>query len=455
MRCFTLVLTTLVLAAVPLAAQQQPYIDELPAQGRPIDTAATAARRTRLMTHLGDAVVLIPAAHERDGEAYGEYPQDTDFRQHNVFFYFSQLEAEDAWILLNARASGPGEQILLLPPRDPRQERWTGVRLGPDSLAVRLTGFSRVLPTTSLDSVLTAARSRGVPFYIEIDPTTRAEEEITRLRGDSATGLTVRNLRPSVDSMRVVKDADEIARLRRAAQISAEAHADLMQAAQPQMWEYEMEAVIEAGFRRRGADRVGYPSIVGSGINATTLHYDVNRRQARDGELVVVDAAAEYGQYTADVTRTFPAGGRFTPRQRAIYELVLGAQQAAMDSTHPGMTIGRLNQIARAYLRDHSGTLCPPGPGERADQVSCDRYMIHGLSHWIGMDVHDVGPYAQPLAPGMVFTIEPGIYIPGEALGVRIEDDILVTPTGYENLSAAAPRAVADIERLMRSRSSR
>ncbi|HEY2806353.1 MAG TPA: aminopeptidase P family protein [Gemmatimonadales bacterium] len=440
-----------VVTAAPLAAQQQPYVDELPGQGRPIDTAVTAARRTALMTHLGDAVVLIPAAHEREGEAYGDYPQDTDFRQHNNFFYVSQLESEDAWILLNARTGGGGDQILLLPPRNPQQERWTGVRVGPDSQAVRLTGFSTVLATTSLDSLIAAARNRHVPFYVEIDPTTREEEVINHLRADTANGLVVRNLRPSVDSMRVVKDADEIARLRRAARISAEAHADLMREAQPGMWEYEMEAIIEAGFRRRGADRVGYPSIVGSGINATTLHYDVNRRQSKDGDLVVVDAAAEYGEYTADVTRTFPINGHFTPRQRAIYDLVLATQQTAMDSTRPGMTLIKLNQIARVYMREHSGNLCPPGPGETADRTSCDRYMIHGLSHWIGMDVHDVGPYQIPLAPGMVFTIEPGIYIPSEALGVRIEDDILVTATGYENLSDAAPRAAADVERLMQS----
>jgi Xaa-Pro aminopeptidase len=397
-------------------------------------------------------VVLIPAAHERNNEPYGNYPQDTDFRQHNVFFYFSQLESQDAWIVLNASASGADDAVLLLPPRNPAQERWTGVRLGPDTLAERLTGFATVLPITKLDSVLAAARGRQVPFYVQIDPTTRDEAIITRLRADTANGVVVRNLRPIADSMRLVKDAGEIAALRRAARISAEAHADMIRSARPGMYEYELEAVVEAGFRSRGADRFGYPSIVGSGFNATTLHYDVNRRQTVAGDLVVVDAAAEYAQYTADVTRTFPISGRFTPRQRAIYDLVLGAQQAAMDSTRPGMTIGRLSQIAGAYLRANSGSLCPVEPGQSVRDSTCARYMIHGLSHWIGMDVHDVGPYNLPLAPGMVFTIEPGIYIPAESLGVRIEDDILVTETGYENLSAAAPRTAAEVERLMQNR---
>ena len=443
---------------------QQPYIDQLPGQGRPIDVATTSGRRARLMDRLGDAIVVIPAAHERSAEAYGDYPQDGDFRQHNVFFYFSQLEAQDAWIVLDAHSNGPDAEYLLLPPRNPAQERWTGVRIGADTMAVRLTGFANVLETMHLngpqqrgrgvptpqvlDSLLTALKARHVPVYLEIDPSDANDALIARMQADTVGGVP-RNLRPLVDSMRLVKDDDEIARLRRAAQISAEGHADLMRAARPGMWEYEMEAVIEAGFRSRGADRVGYPSIVGSGFNATTLHYDVNRRQAQDGDLVVVDAAAEYGQYTADVTRTFPTNGHFTPRQKAIYELVLGAQQAALDSTRPGVTLQQLNQVARAYLRDHSGNLCPSGPGEPAGLSDCGRYMIHSLSHWIGMDVHDVGGYGRALAPGMVFTIEPGIYIPAESLGVRIEDDILVTATGHENLSAAAPRTVADVERMM------
>ncbi len=463
-------LSVLALLSAPLAAQQQPYVDQLPAAGRPIDAATTAGRRSRLMDRLGDAVVVIPAAHERSAEPYGDYPQDTDFRQHNVFFYFSQLEAADAWIVLNARTDGPDEQYLLLPPRNAAQERWTGVKMGPDTLALRLTGFPTVFETTHpaagaprrgppgspavLDSLLTALRARHVPFYVEMDQTTRYEPVIIALRADTVNGLVVRSLRAIVDSMRLVKDAGEIASLRRAARISAEAHADLMRAAHAGMWEYEMEAVIEAGFRSRGADRLGYPSIVGSGLNATTLHYDVNRRMAQADELVVVDAAAEYAQYTADVTRTFPAGGRFSPRQKAIYELVLGAQQIAMDSTRPGIEFRRLEQIARGYLRDHSGDLCPSGANEPPGLTDCGRYMIHSLSHWIGMDVHDVGGYGSPagpmvLVPGMVFTIEPGIYIPSEALGVRIEDDMLVTATGGENLSAAAPRTVADIERVM------
>ena len=217
-----------------------------------------------------------------------------------------------------------------------------------------------------------------------------------------------------------------------------------MSAIRPEMFEYEIEAVIEYTFRALGADRVGFPSIVGSGPNSTTLHYDTNRRQTRPGDLVVIDIGAEYGQYSADVTRTVPLSGRFTSRQRDIYELVLGAQQAAIDATRPGVTIGQLTRIARQHIEDNSGSLC--------GTESCNQYFIHGLSHWLGMRVHDVGDYSTPLAPGMVFTIEPGIYIESEELGVRIEDDILVTEAGAETLSGDAPRTVEDIEALMGGR---
>jgi len=439
-------LAALMLTA-PAAAQQPqasaPYVNELPGAGRPVDIPATSARRQRLMDRLGDAVILVPAAAERD---VNEHAQDSDFRQDNTFFYLTMLETPVSWLVMNARANGADDAVLLLPDRSPQGERWTGVKLGPGEDAVRITGFATVLNTRALDSVLSVALDRNVPVYVPFESWSRGDRVIARLRADSAR-VALRNLRPAVDSMRIIKDAQEIAVLRRAARISAEAHADLMRQARPGMWEYQLEAILEAGFRSRGADRLGYASIVGTGFNTTTLHYSANRAQSRPGELVLVDAAAEYAQYTADVTRTFPAGGSFTPRQRALYDLVLGAQQAAMDSVRPGVTLGRLTQIARTYLREHSGDLCAP--------QTCDAYMIHGLSHHIGMNVHDVGPSGMPLAPGMVFTIEPGVYIPAESLGVRIEDDVLVTETGYELLSGAAPRRAEDVERLMQGRQAR
>jgi Xaa-Pro aminopeptidase len=418
-------------------------VAELPGMGRAVDTTAAAARRRALLRRVGRSAVLIPAAHERNVET--DFIQDNDFRQDNTFFYFTQLETQDAWLLMSARGPDSLETVLFLPARTPSRERWTGLRLGPDSTAVRLSGIATILPLDSLDNRLQRVQFggfRGVPIYV---PLSRATRDDSRIKDLTFSGADVRNLLPIVDSMRVVKDADEIARLRRAVDISVAGHIAAMRAARPGMFEYEIEAALEEGFRRNGADRVGYPSIVGSGPNSTTLHYDVNRRRTQDGDLVVIDAAAEWGQYTADVTRTFPVNGRFTPRQKAIYNLVLGAQQAAFDSVRPGITVFQLDAIARAYMREHSGTLC----GEK----TCDdrEYFNHILGHPIGMDVHDVG-FSRPLEVGSVFTIEPGIYLPGEKLGVRIEDDVLVTAKGGEWLSAGAPRTTDAIERLMAGR---
>jgi Xaa-Pro aminopeptidase len=423
-------------AAGPIG--QYAPVPELPGMGRPVNLAATAARRRALLQRIGRGSVLIPAAHERDVET--DYVQDNDFRQDNTFFYLTELETQDAWLLLTARGPDSLDAVLFLPPRNPAQERWTGRRLGPDSVAARLSGVATVLPTDSLDAWLLRTRSAG-PRYVPLGGATRDERRIVDL---VFSGADVRNVRPIVDSMRAVKDADEIARLRIAVNISVAGHVAAMRAARPGMYEYELEAVLEDGFRRNGADRVGYPSIVGSGPNSTTLHYDVNRRRTVDGDLVVIDAAGEWGQYMADVTRTFPVNGRFTSRQKAIYDLVLASQQAAFDSVRPGTTLRQLDGIARRYMRQHSGTLC-------GATTTCDEYFIHGLGHPIGMDVHDVG-WARPFQPGSVITLEPGIYLPAEALGVRIEDDVLVTAAGGEWLSAGAPRSTEEIERLMRRR---
>ena len=424
-------------SAPPIGAYQ--VVPELPGMGRAVDTAAVAARRRALLRRIGRGTVVIPAAHARDIEA--EVIQDNDFRQDNTFFYLTQLETQDAWLLMTARGPDSLETVLFLPPRTPASERWTGLRLGPDSVAVRVSGIRTVLPLDSLDSRLRRVRFGGPqPLYTVISAKTRDERRISEL---VFSGGDVRNVLPVVDSMRYVKDADEIARLRRAVDISVAGHIAAMRAARPGMHEYEIEAALEQGFRRHGADRVGYPSIVGSGPNTTTLHYDVNRRRTENGDLIVIDAAAEWGQYTADVTRTFPVNGKFTPRQKAIYDLVLGAQQAAFDSLRPGVTLFQLDAIARRYMREHSGNLC----GEK----TCDdrEFFNHGLGHPIGMDVHDVG-YSRPLEVGAVITLEPGIYIQAEKLGVRIEDDVLVTARGGEWLSAGAPRTTTDIERVMR-----
>src|SRR2546427_2708334 len=257
-------------------------IPELPGLGRPVDIADTAARRRALLQRIGRGAVLIPAAHERNIEQ--DYVQDNDFRQDNTFYYFTELETQDAWLLMTARGPDSLETVLFLPPRTQSQERWTGLRLGPDSVAVRLSGIATVLPIDSLDNRVRSARQ---PLY-----TPQGWGAAARAPDVAPNSF---NVTPIVDSLRVVKDADEISRLRRAVDISVAGHIAAMRAARPGMYEYEIEAVLEDGFRRNGADRVGYPSIVGSGPNSTTLHYDVNRPRPEDGDPVLIHAAAGWG----------------------------------------------------------------------------------------------------------------------------------------------------------------
>ncbi len=416
----------------------------------PVPPALLAARRAALLERIRPGVAILRSAAPRSIEAYGDHPQDGDYREHNDFFYLTGLEAPGGWLVLTAPDSGAGEAILFLPPRSPQAERWTGPRLGPGEEASGLTGIADVRSSARAEQEIRslALGRRGSAsrpdLYLVLGP--RVEDDAF-LRGLALGGGGATDLRPALAALRLVKDADEIARLRRAIAITAEGHRAAMTQAAPGMWEYEIEALVEYTFRRQGAERVGFPSIVGSGPNSTVLHYDRSRRRTEAGDLVVIDVGAEFGYYSADVTRTIPVSGRFTPRQRALYDLVLGAQQAAIDSIRPGMTIRRLGAIARDYFKANSKDLCG-GDG-------CDRFFVHGLSHWLGMDVHDVGDYGTPLAPGMVLTVEPGLYLPDEAIGIRIEDDVLVTATGAEVLSADAPRRPEAIEALMRRRPGR
>jgi Xaa-Pro aminopeptidase len=380
----------------------------------PVPVARLEARRAALFNRLGDGVAVIRAARVRSIE--GDYPQDSDYRENNNFFYLTGLEAPGACLVLVARKDRPDQAVLYLPARDTTTEKWTGPKLGPGAELTRLTGITEVRPA---DRTETDVRSLGRAVGAK-----QLEAEIARLR--------------------LVKDPDELARLRRAIAITGNALREAMRVASPGMWEYELEALIEYSFRRHGAERVGFPSIIASGPNAVTLHYDKNRRQTQPDELVIQDVGAEFGYYSADITRTIPISGRFTPRQRALYDLVLGTQQMAIDAVRPGTDLVVLNRIARTYMRDHSGNLCGP--------ASCVQYFSHGLSHWLGMDVHDAGSYGTRLQPGMVLTVEPGIYIPAEKIGIRIEDDVLVTQDSYEVLSRDVPRTASDIEQIMQRR---
>jgi Xaa-Pro aminopeptidase len=404
------------------------------------------ARRRALLERLGNGIAVVRSGKVRSIE--GDYPQDSDYRESNDFFYLTGLEEPDAWLVLTGRMKGQDQVRLYLRSRDTTAEKWTGPRLGPGAEVVGLTGIRDVRPAERAEDEITSlVREDGSPartgaLYLE-----RQQQE-WQFPGDLAENgrrnqgqVRVEDLGPLIGSLRLVKDTVEVARLRRAIAITGEALKESMRLARPGVWEYELEAVIEYTFRRHGAERVGFPTIIASGPNAVTLHYDKNRRQVRPGELVVEDVGAEFGYYSADVTRTIPVDGHFTPRQRALYDLVLGSQQAAIDAVRPGTNLPALNRIARAYMQDHSADLCGPG--------SCVPYFIHGLSHWLGMDVHDVGSFGKPLQAGMVLTIEPGIYLPAEGLGLRIEDDVLVTHQGHEVLSQAVPRTPDEIEGVM------
>jgi Xaa-Pro aminopeptidase len=406
-----------VLSASPLLAQAG-------APGGPVPVELLNARRQAVLDSLPQGVMVIESAQLRSIE--GDYPQDADYRESSDFFYLTGLEAPGSALIAVQPDSTRrhGYFVLYLPAPPSGRDNWSASRSYADDHSRTLSGI--------VDLRIRPARGNAS----SVDPFIALRDSVVAAHGGNR-----HNPRLVLGPIRQVKDVDELRRLRRASEISAEGHVQAMRQARPGMWEYELEAIVEYQFRRGGAERLGYPSIVGSGINSTILHYDLSRKQTQPGEVVLIDAGAEFGYYSTDITRTFPIDGRFTERQRAIYDLVLGAQQAAMDSVRPGRTIAELNTIARNYIRDHSNGLC--------GTVTCDTYFIHGLSHWVGMEVHDVGPYFVPLQPGMTFSIEPGIYIPAEGLGVRIEDVILVTPQGHENLTRNAPRTAADIERLM------
>lgn len=411
----------------------------------PVPVAALKARRDALTARMGNGIAILHSAFDRSIE--GDYPQDSDYRENNNFFYLTGIESPGSYLVMVASDTAPDQAFLYIPPRNPAAERWTGFRLDNDS-ARALSGVDEVHAVDSARTLIgrqvNRARQTGGALYIMRGREAMRDTLVMGfVFGGFGPAITVKDLGAEVHALRLVKDADEIRRMRGTIDATIAAHRDAARALVPNLWEYQLEAVIEAAFRRNGAERVGFPSIVGSGPNSVTLHYDKNRRQMLSGDLVVVDIGAEWGYFSADVTRTYPVNGRWTPRQRAVYDLVLATQQAAIDSVRPGMTMMRLGQIASEYMRAHSGDLCGTEP--------CNRYYIHGLSHWLGMDVHDVGAYQTPFVPGMVLTVEPGIYIPEENLGVRIEDDILVTATGHENLSQGATRDPVEIERAMRA----
>jgi len=410
-------------------------------------------RRRRLMEQLKDGIIVLTGAHEED---FGEVGR---FRQKNDVMYLTGVQTPGAYLVLlppGLISGKPAQEILFIPPRNLVQERWTGVQVGPGAEAQQKFGITEVSGSDKFQARLAeilsspqfGAGQSQAKIYTIIPSGPAADFTRERYFVDSlrrqAPGVRIEDVSPFLAEMRKIKSPAEVQLIQKAVDITAEAHRDTARAIRPGVYEYEVQAALEYAFSRNGAERPGFPSIVGSGIYSTILHYNENRKKIEAGDTVVVDIGAEYSYYTADITRTYPASGKFTPRQREVYQLVLDAQRAAEKAFKPGQTsLLQLNQVAsevmkKSPLRDKAG-------------MTLDRYFIHGLGHWLGMDVHDVGSYNGPLPVGSVFTIEPGIYIPDEKLGVRIEDDYLVTDSGLVKLSAKIPSEPGAIEQWMAS----
>jgi Xaa-Pro aminopeptidase len=425
-----------------------------------------AERRRRVMDAIGpDAAAIFaaaPVAVRSNGE---EYP----YRPDNDFLHLTGFpEPEAVCVLTPGHAE---EVVLFVRPRDPERETWTGRRAGVEG-AMTAYGAHAAYTIDQLDAKIGAyVGNRERLFYtLGRDPVFNQRvlgwvQQWRQLRPRSGKGPTaVLDAAELVHEMRLLKTPDEVACLRRAIEIAAEAHCEAMRTVRPGLHEYEIEALLDYTFRRRGGSGPAYPSIVAAGANATVLHYTTNDQCMRDDELVLIDAGAEYAGYCADITRTFPVGPRFGAAQRAVYDVVLAAQRAAIDAVRPGVAFDVPHQRAVGILVDgllDLGLLA----GGRDEIITKELYRpfyMHRTSHWLGMDVHDVGKYRvndQPrrLEPGMVLTVEPGLYVAAErddvqecyrGIGVRIEDDVLVTAEGYDVLSAAVPKEPADIEAL-------
>ncbi len=422
-----------------------------------------AERRKALLEKTGPGVIVIPAAPTfiRNNDVEHEYRQSSDF------FYLTGFDEPDSVLVLSSR-DGQFTSTLFLRERDPERETWDGPRLGVDR-AVAALEVDAAFSIRALDEKLPdlLENHRRVHYRIGLD--TRFDERFLRaldaVRPRARRGIECPSeiVDPSValHEMRLRKSERDLESMRRACAITREAHLAAMLAAQPGRYEYEVEAEILRTFRAHGSERPAYGSIVGSGPNATILHYRKNDRRLAEGDLLLIDAGAEYGYYASDVTRTFPVSGRFSEPQREVYEVVLQSQLAAIEAVRPGVTLDAVHEAALSVLVDGLLTLALVQGEKQAilERGDYRAFYMHRTSHWLGMDVHDVGSYFQNgkprlFEPGFVLTVEPGLYISPQAevperyrgIGIRIEDDILVTETGSETLTRDIPKSVADIE---------
>ncbi|MCH7978422.1 MAG: aminopeptidase P family protein [Acidobacteria bacterium] len=415
-------------------------------------------RRAALREKLKDGIIVLFGNQEDTGsEAYQV------FRQENNFYYLTGLNEPDAALLLAPplqdrrspywkQFSELPREILFLPPPNPQQEKWTGPKpdLYDDSIHARV-GFAAVQGVATLENEIRRL-APGYRTVYTLLPSAHASQMETALYKGRLEKLQailpfarIQDARRALASLRQIKSESELGLIRRAVDCSIDAHLVAARELRAGLFEYEIAALMKYTFERAGCERPSFAPIVGSGERSTILHYNRNRGQLEAGDLVLIDVGGEYGHYAADITRTLPVSGRFTPRQREIYEIVLGAQQAAIEAVKPGVNLtgrdsGSLYQIAYQHINTH---------GKDRHGKPLGKYFTHGVGHHVGLDVHDAAVPRTTLEAGMVIAIEPGIYLPEENLGVRIEDMVLVTSDGYLLLTEQLPRTAKQIESLM------
>ena len=425
------------------------------------DRRAAVAQRMREQT--GGGLALVPTAAEATRNRDSMFP----YRHDSYFYYMSGFPEPDAVIALVADPDGD-RHVLFCREKDQEREIWDGFRYGPDA-AREIFGFDEAHPIDELDGMLPDLAADRPALYTPLGLFAPCDHKISnllnevrkRVRTGVAAPEEIVDVRQAIDTLRLVKDEHEIALMRRAATISASAHRRAMDRTRAGWHEYQVEAELAHEFLRSGAQAVAYPSIVAGGPNACVLHYRENSRQLQDGELLLIDAGCEYQGYASDITRTFPVSGRFTGPQKAVYEVVLAAQLACLDAVRPGADFHGYHKTAERVLAQGyiDIGLCRGSLDEVLDTGAYKQFYMHRAGHWLGMDVHDAGLYqvkgaSQKLVPGMVLTVEPGTYIrPADNvpddfwdIGIRIEDDVLVTATGIENLTLGAPKSVAEVE---------
>ncbi len=438
-----------------------------------------ANRRARVLAQMhaqGGGVAIIPTAPEVMRNADADYP----YRHDSYFYYLTGFTEPEATLVLVA--GDKDQAILFCREKNEEREIWDGYRYGPEA-AREAFGVDAAYPIASIDTELPKLMANAPALFYALGSSSRLDDQIkgwlnavrAQVRAGVTAPSTAIDIRVILNEMRLVKDAHEIAIMQRAADITAEAHARAMRCSRAGLREYHLEAELLHEFRRNGSQFPAYGSIVAAGPNACVLHYRAGDAELRNGELVLIDAGCELDSYASDITRTFPVNGKFSGPQKTLYEIVLDAQYAAIAATRPGarFTDGHdaaLKVLAQGML--DTGLLDKNKVGSPDDVIANGDYRqfyMHRTGHWLGMDVHDVGDYRDPapagtekpwrtLAPGMVLTIEPGIYVrPAEGvpdafwhIGIRIEDDALVTTDGCDILTRKAPKTVAEIEAVMK-----